>query len=281
MAWSFYADWNPWHGCTKLSPGCKYCYVYRQDAMYGSEIGSNLARKTAAFDLPVKRRRDGSWKIPSGKMVFTCFTSDFLLKDADEWRPECWKMMKIRRDCRFYFFTKRIDRFMECVPPDWGDGYDNVMVGCTVENQAMADYRMPIFKELPIKYKSVIVSPILEAVDLTPWLGGGDIGEVCTGGESGAEARPCDYAWILDLRRQCVDAGLPFRFHQTGARFIKDGRLYRVRRSHQIPQAQKAGIDHLIGEYFIPETVKDAREWLAPPAEPSLFDAPDEPSERP
>ena len=43
--WSVYADWNPWHGCTKISPGCKFCYVYRQDAMYGSEIGSNLARK--------------------------------------------------------------------------------------------------------------------------------------------------------------------------------------------------------------------------------------------
>lgn len=85
--WSIYADWNPWHGCTKISPGCKYCYVYRQDAMYGSEIGSNLARKTAAFNLPVKRKRDRSWKIEPGKMVFTCFTSDFLLKDADVRRP--------------------------------------------------------------------------------------------------------------------------------------------------------------------------------------------------
>ena len=51
--WSIYADWNPWHGCTKISPGCKYCYVYRQDEMYGSEIGSNLARKTAAFNVSV------------------------------------------------------------------------------------------------------------------------------------------------------------------------------------------------------------------------------------
>ena len=47
--------------------------------MYGSEIASNLARKTAAFNLPVKRKRDKSFKIPSGKIVFTCFTSDFLL----------------------------------------------------------------------------------------------------------------------------------------------------------------------------------------------------------
>jgi len=77
----------------------------------------------------------------------TCFTSDFLLKDADPWREDCWLMMKRRSDLWFYFFTKRIDRFMECVPEDWGDGYDNVLVGCTVENQEMADYRLPIFKQ--------------------------------------------------------------------------------------------------------------------------------------
>ena len=102
--WSIFADWNPWHGCTKVSPGCRFCYVYRQDEMYGSEIASNLARKTAAFNLPVKRKRDKTFKIPSGKIVFTCFTSDFLLEDADPWRPECWEMMRFRSDCMFYFF---------------------------------------------------------------------------------------------------------------------------------------------------------------------------------
>ena len=107
--------------------------------MYGSDTSSSLCRKTAAFDLPLKRKRDKTWKIESGKLVFTCFTSDFLLKDADPWRAECWKMMKIRKDLLFYFFTKRIDRFMECAPEDWGEGYDNVLVGCTVENQQMAE----------------------------------------------------------------------------------------------------------------------------------------------
>ncbi|MBQ5451920.1 MAG: DUF5131 family protein, partial [Bacteroidales bacterium] len=96
--WEIYADWNPWHGCTKISPGCKYCYVYRQDEMYGSEISSQECRKTGNFNLPIKRKRDKSWKIESGKIVFTCFTSDFLLKDADECRPECWQMIKQRSD---------------------------------------------------------------------------------------------------------------------------------------------------------------------------------------
>lgn len=237
-----YIGWNPWHGCTKISPGCRYCYVYRQDAMYGSDVGSDVVRKTAAFDLPLKHRRDKSYKIPSGSIVFTCFTSDFLLDAADEWRSECWRMMRLRSDCMFYFFTKRIHRFAECLPPDWGDGYPNVIVGCTVENQAMADFRLPIFKIMPIKHKSIIVAPMLEVVDLSPWLDAG-IEEVSVSGESGSEARECRYEWVLDVRRQCIDAGVPFSFHQTGANFVKDGVRYAIARRHQISQARRAGID--------------------------------------
>ena len=107
---SIYKDWNPWHGCTKISPGCKYCYVYRQDEMYGGISDSSVCHKNSSFDLPIRKNRKGDYKIPSGKIIFTCFTSDFLLKDADEWREDCWKMIGQRRDCWFYFFTKRIDR---------------------------------------------------------------------------------------------------------------------------------------------------------------------------
>lgn len=127
------------------------------------------------------------------------------------------------------------------------------MIGCTVENQERADFRLPIFLSLPIKHRSVIVAPMLERVDLSKWLGSG-IEEVSAGGESGAHARPCDYAWILDLRRQCVENNVPFSFHQTGAHFIKDGRLYNIERKFQKAQARKAGIDFRIGGNDIPET---------------------------
>ena len=253
--WEIYADWNPWHGCTKISPGCKYCYVYRQDKMYGSEHSSSKCRKTAAYNLPIKRKRDKTWKIESGKIVFTCFTSDFLLKDADPWREDCWLMMKQRKDLWFYFFTKRIDRFMECVPADWGEGYDNVLVGCTVENQEMADYRLPIFKQLPIKHKSIIVAPLITPIDISQYLDE-TIEEVSVSGESGVDARPCNYDWILSLRGQCVRANVPFRFHQTGAFFIKDGKMYRIPRRYQLSQAHKANIDYRIGKFFVPKTVK-------------------------
>lgn len=249
---SVYADWNPWHGCTKISPGCKYCYVYRQDEMYGSRDDSSLCRKTQAFDLPIRRNRDGSYRIPPHKIVFTCFTSDFLLKDADPWRGDCWKFIRQRSDCSFYFFTKRIDRLAQCLPDDWGEGYDNVLIGCTVENQEMANYRLPIFLSLPVKHKSIIVSPMLEHVDISEYLSDA-IEEVSVGGESGVEARPCDYDWILSLRQQCVEKDVPFRFHQTGAYFIKDGKMYRIKRGYQLVQARKAGIDYKIGDYYIPE----------------------------
>lgn len=257
-SWNIYADWNPWHGCTKISQGCKYCYVYRQDKMYGSQTASSECRKTGAFNMPIKRKRDGSYKIPSGRVVFTCFTSDFLLKDADEWRPDCWTMMRKRSDCFFYFFTKRIDRFDECIPADWGDGYENVIVGCTVENQQMADYRLPIFLKAPIRHKAIIVSPLIGKVDISRYLNE-TIEEVSVGGESGVDARPCDYDWILDLRSQCVEKNIPFRFHQTGAKFIKDGKMYYIRRRFQLSQAHKADIDFRVGDYFVPETA--SYEW--------------------
>lgn len=253
--WEIYADWNPWHGCTKISAGCKYCYVYRQDKMYGSEISSSECRKTSNFYLPIKKKRNKSWKIESGKIVYTCFTSDFLLKDADQWRPECWEMIKKRNDLWFFFFTKRIDRFMDCVPNDWEDGYDNVIVGCTVENQEMTDKRLPIFLTLPIKHKRIIVAPMITAIDLFSYLNE-TIEEVSVGGESGMDARPCRYDWILDIRKQCISKDVAFRFHQTGARLIKDGKMFRIPRCHQLSQAHKANIDYKTEQYLVPEKVK-------------------------
>ncbi len=162
--------------------------------------------------------------------------------------------MKLRSDCWFYFFTKRIDRLADCLPDDWGTGYDNVLIGCTVENQDRANYRLPIFLSLPIKHKSIIVAPILEKIDISAYLYD-SIEEVSVGGESGTSARPCNYDWILDLRRQCIEKNIPFRFHQTGAHFIKDKKLYQIKRKDQLSQARKANIDYQSGKYSIPEKI--------------------------
>ena len=211
--------------------------------MFGRD--STTCKKTNDFNLPIKKDRRGNYKIPSGSLIMTCFSSDFLLGDADSWRNECLEMMKTRSDCMFYFFTKRIERLNFSVP-------DNVIVGCTCENQKMADYRLPIFKKLNIKYKTIILAPMLEKMDISKYLGS-DIYEVNVSGESGSsqdsspsvraqQVRALNYDWVLDIRNQCIKANVNFGFHQTGARFIKDGKEYRIERKYQIEQAKKANI---------------------------------------
>lgn len=234
------ADWNLWHGCHKISQGCKNCYVYRADKRYDRD--SSVVQKTGNFNLPIRRTRDGGYKIPSGEMVYTCFTSDFFLEDADAWRPDAWRMMKQRADLEFLFITKRIHRFYDCIPKDWGNGYPNVHICCTVETQERADFRLPIFREAPIQKKSIVCEPLLEKMDVSAYLGDWVLELLC-GGESGEEARPVYYDWILDLRRQCIEHDVSFYFHQTGLWFFKDGRMYRVNRKFQHKQARKAGIN--------------------------------------
>jgi len=233
--------WNLWHGCRKLSEGCRYCYVYRRDAKH--DIDSTLVRKTKNFDLPIQRKRNGEYKIPAGTTVYTCFTSDFFVEDADEWRSEAWDMIRERSDLHFLMITKRIDRLARCVPDDWGAGYEHVTICCTVENQDRAEYRLPIYKSASIKHKTIICEPLLSRIDLRSYDIGTWVEQVVVSGESGYEARPCHYDWVLDIREVCVENDVSFWFKQTGAKFVKDGRLYHIRRHLQHSQARKAGID--------------------------------------
>lgn len=233
--------WNPWHGCKKWSAGCQHCYVYRTDGKHGRD--SSIVTKNEKFNLPILKKKNGEYKIPSGNMVYTCFSSDFFVEDADEWRPEAWAMMRERDDLHFLFITKRIERLAACVPPDWGEGYDNVTICCTMENQDRVNFRLPIYKEAPIKHKTIICEPLLSDIDFTPFLGDW-VDEIVAGGESGWDARLCDYEWVLHIRQQCVDNGIPFWFKQTGTKFLKEGQLYKVARQFQHSQARKANINY-------------------------------------
>jgi protein gp37 len=138
--------------------------------------------------------------------------------------------------------TKRILRFMDCAPKDWGEGYPNVSVCCTIENQRQCDIRFPVFNSLPIRRKFIGCEPLLSDIDMRAYLTPA-ITQVLVGGESGSGARVCDYDWVLHIREQCVDAGVKFYFKQTGYRFCKQGKLYTVQRKYQHSQAKKAGID--------------------------------------
>ncbi len=232
--------WNPWHGCKKYSEGCKNCYVYRRDESIGKD--ASVIERNAEFNLPLKKKKDGTYKIPSGETVFTCMTSDFFLEEADIWRDDAWKIIKERSDVFFMIITKRIVRFKDCLPDDWGDGYDNVGIMCTVENQKQCDIRLPIFKEAPVKHKFIGCEPLLTDINMEKYLDS-SILQVSCGGESGPDARDCNYDWILNIREQCIRKGVPFHFKQTGANFIKDGKQYKIERKLQGKQAKKANID--------------------------------------
>lgn len=233
--------WNPWHGCHKISAGCQHCYVYRGDSKRG--IDSSIVSKTKNFDLPIQKKRNGEYKINSGSLVYTCFTSDFFLEDADKWRNEVWEMIRIRSDLRFMIITKRIDRLQQYLPNDWGDGYDNVTICCTIENQDRANYRLPIYKNAPIKHKIIILEPLLEKIDLSQYDIGSWVEQVVVGGESGYDARPCNFDWVMKLYDLCVEQNVSFWFKQTGSKLIKDGKLYNINRRLQHSQARKAGIN--------------------------------------
>lgn len=233
------AMWNPWRGCHKYSEGCKFCYIHKGD--YKRKIDTNTIVKTDKFTAPIDKNKKGEYKIKSGQVVYLCFSSDFLLPDADAWRADCWQMIKERQDLHFIFLTKRIERFMDCLPEDWGDGYDNVTVGCTIENQEMADLRLSIFSILPIKHKNVICQPLIEQVNIEKYLN--DVELVVAGGESDYQARPLNYDWVLSLKSQCVNRNTHFQFRQCGTYFIKDGKEYKISVQQLCSQAKKAGID--------------------------------------
>lgn len=233
------AMWNPWRGCKRCSEGCLHCYIHKGDARRGVSTGDIV--KTKDFYKPVEKLKNGSYKMKPG-MVYLCFSSDFLLEEADSWRGECWRMMKERPDCSFLFLTKRIERFMDCVPEDWGEGYENVVVGCTVETRENAEKRLALFRTLPIKHRCITAQPLLERIDMEKHLEGIEL--VVVGGESDPEARPLDYDWVLDIREQCVRQNVSFEFRQCGTHFIKEGKRYRLQTKDLCRQARLAGIDY-------------------------------------
>lgn len=234
------AMWKPWRGCHKYSEGCKYCYIHKGDAKRGVDTGSIV--KLDGFDAPVKRNRNGEYRMKGGQLVYLCFSTDFLIEEADPWRAQCWAMIKQRPDLRFLFLTKRIERFMRCIPDDWNGGYENVTVGCTVENQKRADERLKIFSGLPVKHKNIICQPLIEEIDIEPYLDGVEL--VVVGGESDKDARPLHFDWVLSIREQCIRKGVHFEFRQCGTHFIKDGKEYKLPVRDLCSQARKAGIDY-------------------------------------
>ena len=235
--------WNPWHGCIKISEGCQHCYMYYLDRMRDQD-GSRIY-KTSQFDYPIQKDRLGRYRIQSGELIRVCMTSDFFLEQADQWRPEAWDLMHQRPDVMFFLLTKRPERVADCLPHDWGNGWDNIWLNVTCENQRRADERMPLLLDLPFKHKGVMCAPFVGPVSLAPYLDGGQVEQVICGGENYDGARPCHFEWVQALQKECVSRDIRFCFLETGTVFIKEGKRYRMPlKQVQSEMALKAGLNH-------------------------------------
>ncbi len=234
--------WNPWKGCRKCSEGCKYCTSERVVKKKGVE--EFVFEKSKQIPAPLEKNKNGEYRIPSGELVVVGAISDFFLNEADQWRDECWKVIKKRPDLMFVILTRRIERFYDCIPADWQLGYDNVIVACCVENQKIADEKIPIFLELPIKHKAISCQPLLELINLEPYLD--NIDTVIAGGEAAKNARPLDFEWLPDIRWQCINTQTDFIFGKSGTHFMKDGKTYNITAREQEVHAKKININYYV-----------------------------------
>lgn len=209
------ATWNPWHGCKKVSEGCKYCYMYRDKERYKQDPVTVL-RSKGNFNAPLK------WKEP--KLIFTCSWSDWFIDEADAWRPEAWEIIKATPWHTYQILTKRPERIKRCLPEDWGRfGYKNVWLGVSVENQK-ATSRLKILKEIPAAVRFASIEPILELIDFN--YTNKEINWVIVGGESGNDTgkyryRKCTKGMISWIALQCHEQGIPLFIKQLGTYLSK------------------------------------------------------------
>lgn len=236
--------WNPWHGCHKYSEGCQNCYAYFLDKRYGRDT-NEVVRNKSDFNLPIKKDRQGNWKLPSGSFVRVCMASDFFIEEADEWRDEAWNFIRRRPDVTFSLLTKRAERIKDCLPLDWGDGWDNVSFSVSCENQKRLDQRLPYLLDLPTKHCWVSLKPFIGEIDIDKYLATGKIETVLAGGENYMGSRPLHYEWVKKVHDACVKNNVQFIFGQTGNIFIKDGKEYKIRnRTDQMIEALKCNLHY-------------------------------------
>lgn len=241
--------WNPWHGCHKCSAGCENCYMYALDKMRGVPEWSNVVKRTKEFDYPIKRDRKGQFRVKSGEYIKVNMTSDTFVEEADEWRDEFWDIIRQRPDVKFWILTKRPERMRDNLPMDWNDGWENVSLNITCENQVMFSKRWEIFKEIPAKHRGLCLAPLLSLIDIRPALESGLIDEVQVGGENYDNPRVCCAEWVESLSWQCEQYKVNFFWYETGTRFVKNGIMYDMGNKHnQASQAFFSGLSKYYGE---------------------------------
>src|SRR5690349_10648329 len=201
------ATWNPWRGCSKVSPGCAHCYMFREQERYGRDP-SVVVRSKTTFDDPLK------WRAP--RVVFTCSWSDWFHEAADEWRPAAWDIIRRTPQHIYLILTKRPERMESRLPwSAFGDPWPNVWLGVSVENQRFA-HRLAILNTMPAARRFLSAEPLLGPLDIAEHLGPRLVSWVIVGGESGPGWREMDISWVRWLGSQCRERGAAFFLKQLG-----------------------------------------------------------------
>lgn len=219
---------NPWIGCTKVSPACDHCYAETlATARLGVAWGSHAERRRTA---PSTWRQPLAWNRRAERegRRFRVFCA------SEDWRVELWRLIRATPHLDWLLLTKRPQNIAKMLPSDldhgrgngWQNGpWPNVWLGTTVENQAEAYRRIPHLLAVPATIRFLSCEPLLEAIDLSRiqarsedgcLFGGSRIDWVIAGGESGPKARPSHPDWFRSLRDQCQAAGVPYFHKQNG-----------------------------------------------------------------
>lgn len=200
-----YTWWSPWYGCEKVSPACKNCYI-----------------KIRNFQLADIDGLDSLTDLKAGTVVITSLLTDFFWEEADDYRERAWAAIRNNPHLIFLIITKKLDHGITTLPPDWGEGWDNVIIKVTIDNNEYADIRLPLFREFPAKHKWLACSPLIEELHLESFLAEGWIEHVECSGEIGDPGiiRPTHQAWVEELSRQCKQFNVRFSFMKCGNRFI-------------------------------------------------------------
>jgi protein gp37 len=246
ISWTHHT-WNPWLGCTKVSPGCQHCYAevlmdkrYHR-AQWGPQ-GTRIRTSDANWQEPLKWNRKAA-KDGVRRKVFCASLAD-MFEGKAETLPWLWALGQLIEQCRnldWLLLTKRpenvvplIERYLAGRIADlWLADNPHVWIGTTVENQEMADKRIPILLTIPARIRFLSCEPLLGPIDLKQsgalWTSALDnsivhtttswqlINWVIVGGESGSGAREMKESDALALRDQCHAAGIDFFFKQWGA----------------------------------------------------------------
>ena len=216
------STWNPVTGCTKISPGCKYCYAeviaerYRGVPNHPYNQGFDMRLWPQRLELPLK------WKKP--RRIFVNSMSDlFHPYVPDEFIDRVFETMCKASNHQFQVLTKRPERmseYMESWDKKFGPlagKYPNIWLGASIETEKYME-RAYIVSRLPSSVRFLSCEPLLDSLDLSPVLGGkrGGINWVIVGGESGPRSRPMKKEWVTEIRNQCRSAEVPFFFKQWG-----------------------------------------------------------------